>query len=73
MTLGLDYSLDECPYCRKRLDSAPPADCPDPGGHRAERDEILPGPRLGCGCPTDSGCNGRHPGALGSASGYDER
>lgn len=30
-----------------------------------------PGPRLGCGCPLDSGCDGRHPGALGSASGME--
>ena len=51
----------------------------EPGVHiqpdclRYRRDEILPGPRLVCGCPVDSGCDGRHPGALGSASGYDER
>jgi len=31
----LGYSLADCPHCRKRLDSAPPDDCPDPGAHAA--------------------------------------
>lgn len=30
----LDYSLDQCPHCRYRLDAAPAGDCPDPGAHR---------------------------------------
>lgn len=29
----LAYTLDTCPYCGQRTDTAAPPDCPDDGGH----------------------------------------
>lgn len=58
-----------------------PLDAPLPHGHRhkpLQVPEADPAPEvyehkmtLPCGCPIDADCDGRHPGALGVASGID--